>query len=450
MRVRPFAIVAIVVVLGACGSSGSKRGSSTSGSTAAQNTTLGRGVTDTQIKLGVSLINFSCIRQFTDTIRENQEKNYNIYINDVNAHGGVAGRKIVPVFHEFCPIRPQQAITGCTQFTDDDMVFAVVGNIYDTSGDVQACLAKQHKTPVLTYQLSQALMDKASPGMIILPGSNPERLDKVLVAFFKQQNTLAGKKVAVLGGVSNRKSVTTGLIPALKTLNVAMGSTALLDIGTSGDTAAAQSQLDSFIEKWKSEGVNALVVTGAEASAKQFIEKVRMEMPNVLLATDINDTTREQAREEVQAKMHPNPYEGMLTVSGPTRQETVDLANWKYCVNIYKAQTGQEPPSPTATLKFPDGKINDDYGSINDACQMITLIKEIGDRIGKYLNVDNWLNAVNNYGPIRNAGSGPYASLHTGKYDIDDTFRLVTFDSSLLNGTGDWKPLTSLQNVPGS
>jgi len=438
-----------IVLVAACGSSSKKSSSSsnTTATTAAKNQTLGQGVTDTDVKLGVSLIDFSCIRQFTDNIRENQDKNYKIYIDAVNAAGGVAGRKIVPVFHQFCPINQQQVATGCTQFAEDDKVFAIVGNVYDTSGSVQVCLAKQHKIPIMSFQLSKAIEDKAPGGLMIYPGNNPERFDAVIVKLLKDQNTLQGKKVAILGGSANVKSIKSALEPAVKSLGVPTGTTQILNVGTTGDTTAAQTQLDSAIDTWKGEGTNAIFVTGTEVASKQFIEKIRKAMPNVMLITDIGDV-RTFGREEKAAGMNPNPYEGILSATGPTSQEYQVGDNWKYCQDIYQKATGKLPPQPTQVIKFPDGKINDDYGSIDDACQLISLFKQIGDRIGKPLNSENWQNAVNSYGPITDRGGGQFASLTQGKYDTNDTFRLVAFDSSI--DDGEWKPLSELQNLPNS
>jgi hypothetical protein len=164
--------------------------------------------------------------------------------------------------------------------------------------------------------------------------------------------------------------------------------------------------------------------------------------------TDIGDT-RDQARQEVAAGIKPNPYEGIITTSGPTAAESDASANWKYCADIYKTQTGKDAEGASQVIKSADGKNTLDYhGGIDDACQLSAVLKQIGDRVGKYLNVTNWDNVVNNYGPIINRGAGQYASLHRGHYDIDDTYRLVEFDSSLPGG--DWKPLTGLENVPGS
>ena len=41
-----------------------------------------------------------------------------------------------------------------------------------------------------------------------------------------------------------------------------------------------------------------------------------------------------------------------------------------------------------------------------------------------------------------------YGSIHAGKYDADDTFALVAFDSSI-PPEGDWRYLTPVEDVSG-
>jgi hypothetical protein len=74
------------------------------------------------------------------------------------------------------------------------------------------------------------------------------------------------------------------------------------------------------------------------------------------------------------------------------------------------------------------------------------MLHDIPERVGPYLNATNWINTVNDFGPIENRGSGPYASLHAGKYTADDNWRLQEYDSSLGN-TGLWKAVTPLQDI---
>jgi hypothetical protein len=442
-------MLSAALLLASCSSAPKSGASSTTTSSATSSTALGVGVTARTVKIGVALVNFTCIEPYVNQIRENQDQVYNDFIDYINAHGGVAGRRIVPDYQSYCPIQDAPALALCTQFTEDADVFAVMGDFVDFSGEAQTCIAKDHNTVLLTFDLTQAIMNQSPPGLIIYPGTTPERTDSVLIGLLKSQHTLKGKKIAVLGEVVSQNVVDNSVVPGLKRLGVPMGSTAILDV-TGADTSEAQAQLDSFIERWKSENVNALYVSGTQVASQQFIEKVRQEMPNVMLITD--DTATDvlgYGQEEQHEGRRPNPYEGIITAGGQTSEEYDASPNWQYCASIYKKETGKTAPNAESVIPGPDGKTLDTYGSINDACQLLTEFQEIGQRVGRDLNDQNWVRAVDHYGPIRDVGAGQYASLHTGKYDDNDTFRLEEFDSAL-GPQGDWKPLTPLEGVPGS
>ena len=116
-------------------------------------------MTADSIKLGISLVDFKCIQQFIDFTRPNQQAIYQAFIDDVNKKGGINGRKIVPDFNTECPLTPTSdlLVQVCTKFTDDDKVFAVIGNLSDAAQDaaIHTCIAKKHKTPVVTFQVTQ-------------------------------------------------------------------------------------------------------------------------------------------------------------------------------------------------------------------------------------------------------------------------------------------------------
>ncbi len=104
-------------------------------------------------------------------------------------------------------------------------------------------------------------------------------------------------------------------------------------------------------------------------------------------------------------------------------------------------------PNAETMIPGPNGKTLDTYGDINDACQLLTEFQEIGNRIGKNLNITNWVHTVDHFGAIRDVRRRVYASLHTGKYDDNDTFRLQEFNSTL-GPKGDWKPTHSARGHP--
>jgi hypothetical protein len=447
-------LLLVTSLCAACASSTKKSASpaastgGTPGVTGQPSQALGTGVTPTSVKIGVTMVDFNCIKPFVEGVQIRQQEMYQLYIDYINAHGGLAGRQIQPVYETYCPIGNTQALALCTKLTEDDKVFAVVGNFVDFSGDAQTCLTRNHHTPLVTFTLTKAIIDQSPPGLIVLPGSTPERIDSVLVDLMQKQHTLSGKKVGVLGETTSQNVVNNSVVPSLKKLGVATGSTAILNI-TNADTAAAQAQLDSFIERWKTEHVDALFVSGGQVSSQQFVEKVRARMPNVILITD-NDTARIFGMEEQTAGRTPNPYEGIITAGGPTDHEYTLSSNWKYCQAIYQQETGKLPPNvETVEPKGPDGKTQDLYGSVSNGCQDLALLQQIGDRVGRDLNADRWAAAVNSYGPIRDVGGGQFASLRAGKYDTNDTYRLETFDSSI-PPHGQWRPATPLQNITGT
>ena len=455
-RSRPTVMVALgmlaALALSACGSGTSTAkepttNPPTTGANANLDRTLGPGVTATTIKLGVALVDFKEIAKYTDTIRTNAEEKqiYQLFIDDINAKGGIHGRKIVPVYRFYSALGNAQILTACTAFAEDDNVFAVVGTFIDFSGDAQTCVAKQQHRVLMTFNLTQAIIDKSPPGLILTAGNIPERSASILIELLKNQKTLDGKTVAVLGDTTESAAVNKTIVPGLQKAGIKLGTHAILSVGTTGDTTAAQAQLDSFIEKWKTEHVDAVFLSGNLASTKQFVQKLKTALPDALLMADNTDVL-EQAKQLQTAKISPNPYEGILTAGGLSPAEYDKSDNWKYCADIYKKATGKVAENAEQVIKTKDGKIDDTYGTINDACQTLTMFHDIGEKVGQYLNNANWQYTVDHFGNIENRGSGPYSSLHAGKYSADDNFRLQAYDSTI-PPEGNWKPVTPLQDI---
>ena len=450
-RLRIASVLVLAVLLAACGS-GTKTGSpavtSPSGSTGSNapiSKTIGTGVTDKTIKIGVALVDFQCIAPYIQTTRIDEYKVYDAFIADLNAKGGVAGRKLVPVYHTFCPIVPAPALALCTQFTEDDQVFAVIGDFVDLTGQAQPCIAKQHNTVLITIDLTQAIIDSAPGGMILGFGERQERLVSILLELLQKEHTLDGKKVAVLGEATTKQSVKKVLVPGLEKMGVNLGSTAILTI-SGADTTAASAQLMSFIEKWKTEGVNTVFLSGLQVSAQQFVPDLVKRMPGVQLLAD-NGTVVTYGQNLQKAGVRPNPYAGIITAAGANQKQYDQSQNWKTCAAVYEKYFHKTAPNEEAVIPGPNNHTLDITGSITDACAELTMFKQIGDRVGRYLNTDNWRNVVDHFGKIPVMQS-IYGSIHAGKYDADDTFGLVSFDPTI-PPEGDWKYLTPVEDVPG-
>jgi ABC-type branched-subunit amino acid transport system substrate-binding protein len=459
MRVRvPVALVAVgSMLLVACGAGSSKvaptttaaatatTGSSTASSAAPSVplTASFRGVTATTIKIGIIDVDFKCIAQFLDTNQGDQPAIDQVFIDDLNAHGGILGRKIVPVYRSYCPIGNAGALAACTAFTEDDAVFAVMGLLYDDTGDADLCLTRDHQTIYEGFELNQAWVAQSPPGLMVSTDITAERRSIVLLNLLQSQGKLAGKKIATFTDSNAAKTINTVVKPALDRLGIPQGSPAVVTI-VGSDTTAAQAQLDAFIEKWKSEGVNAIWLAGQYVANKQFVEKIKRGMPDVQLFVDGVDSAGTSAQDETAAGVKPNPYDGMITANGWTDDEFWASPAVQQCVKLYEAKTGQQVIAPADIKPGPDGKRVLIWVSIRDFCGDLSLFKQVATKAGPDLTNATWVNAINSFGEI-NVGI-PYASLHTGKYDANDSFRLVVFDSTY-GARGDFRPLTAIQDA---
>ena len=335
---------------------------------------------------------------------------------------------------------------ACTSLADDDRVFAAIGTFYDPNGNAQLCFAKQHRTIIIGSPLTQALIDRGPPGFMLTTDITSERRLRVIMALLKKEGTLAGRKVAVVDIAADHARVKSVATPALRALGVQRGTDATLTI-SGPDTTAALSQLDSFVEHWKSDGTNTLILVGEEVSSKQFVEKIKAAVPRMKLVSDTTSVL-DGARDEQKAHVRPNPYDGVLTAEGQTGIEHTGTPHFAYCRDIWEKATGEKVPSPNVVIRLPNGKQNDIYSEVEGACAVTTFFATIAERVGPFLNDTNWVSTVDSFGPIDDT-STVYASIHKGKYDADDTYGLVGYDPTI-GAAGDWVHVTPEEDVSGA
>src|SRR5262249_17385094 len=217
-------VVFVATVLGAC-SSGSSKSATTPTSGPAHPVALGPGVTDTTVKIGVLMIDYSCIpRAAYDHARPEQKKIFQLYIDYITKRGGAGGRQIVPVYKSYCPLNNTEELTACTSLTEDEHVFATVGFFYDPSGDAQLCFTKKHKMPIIADSITEGLVADAPPGLMVSPDITPDRRLRVIMALLKDRHTLDGKKVSILAESTSKDRVKQIIQPALQSMGVQRGT----------------------------------------------------------------------------------------------------------------------------------------------------------------------------------------------------------------------------------
>ena len=137
-------------------------------------------------------------------------------------------------------------------------------------------------------------------------------------------------------------------------MSVERGSTGIVTL-TGADTTAAQSQLDGFIERWRTEDVDALDPRRRRRGvAEPFVEKVQARrFPNMQLVSDSTGVL-DGGQAEVKANYTPNAFDGVITAEGRTGVEHTQTQHFKDCKKIFETQTGITVPSPNAVIKLPE------------------------------------------------------------------------------------------------
>jgi Periplasmic binding protein len=453
LRVRSVVAVLLAAALVCAGcskksSTSTGSGSGSSSSSAAPLTASFRGVTATTIKIGIVRVKFTdCILQFTQSTQGDAQKIEKALVDDFNQNGGIDGRQVEVVFKELCPLHPDEVAAACTELTDDDQVFAVLGD-YDTEpgdGTNQLCVAKDHQTVLIDDLSFQKALDEAPPGMLIRPSIAPKRGLEAVLGLLKQANTLKGKKVAVLTD-QTRADVSTKLVADnAATLGYTTGSNAVLSI-SGADTTQAQTQLDSFIEKWKTESVDTLIITSLSAADRQFVDKIKKAIPSMQLITDDSSAANNgQTENKPDTKTTPNSYEGLLAAQGLSDEEQFETPEVQRCIGVYEKATGDKVIAPKDLKPDAQGNLIKVYEGVQALCRDLTIFKQVAEKAGPNLTNDTWVQAVNSFGEILVLGN-KFASLKQGKYDAADGFRLAAFDSSI-QPFGDYKPLGDLVDV---
>ena len=121
------------------------------------------GVTKTTIRVGIPYVNVdvAVLRDVGVNLNfGNVPDAFEAIIDDINAHGGINGRKIVPYLVAVNPVGTAPAATACTRLTEDDAVFVAIGPL-------EATCYLEHDTPVVASIYAAGSVFERCPGLYV-------------------------------------------------------------------------------------------------------------------------------------------------------------------------------------------------------------------------------------------------------------------------------------------
>lgn len=218
------------------------------------------GVTADTVKLGIVYPDLAAVRQFVNADYGDFEATYKALIDEVNAAGGIGGRKIVPVFGKTNPISPTSMQEVCLKLSQEERVFAVIGSI--TAPEQASCFAQQQKTAVVGGPLSDAAYAQAKAPWFSVDRGADGFGDNVQALIAR--GDLTGHKVAVVVTDADQVVLDSIVTPVLRTAGIAPAATGVLT--NTSDPAALGQQMGVLLQKFQTAGTDTVVVLGGAAA----------------------------------------------------------------------------------------------------------------------------------------------------------------------------------------
>ena len=343
------------------------------------------GVTKDEIKIGITYPDLDAIRSVTNTNHGDYEKAYRAVIDDLNKHGGIDGRKVVPVFAKINPLGTAPAQEACIKLTEDEKVFVAM-SFFNT--DAPLCFVSSHDTPILGGQTTPENLAKAKAPWVTLE-SGAEIGDRQIDALAKS-GALKGK-LGIVGIADEKISQLDGVVvPALKR-NKITGTSAIIDAPSSDPVLAVQ-QATTIMERFKSDGVKTVLLVGGAVTAV------------------VNALSRSDYRPKLVAN---NARNLASTASNPATDPSVvktavaadfgfifDDPALKKCFGVVEKATGHK-----IVENVPQGEPQYRV-SAQTACEYISLLSTLAKAAGKNLTVDSFGKAIDKTKTLKVTGLG--------------------------------------------
>jgi hypothetical protein len=369
------------------------------------------GVTATTIRVGVPYVDLAAIRALGVNMSWGSVPDaFDAIIDNVNAHGGINGRKIVPYLVAVNPSGTTAAATACTQLTEDDTVFVAIGPL-------EATCYLEHDTPVVASIYAAGTSSSVAQDFTTTPPNSA--YDPLQLSVYDKQGVFKHKRVGIFGGDPEDQSEVGLVQSSLTKLHVPVVVTAV-DSAPQGDTAAENTQIGPIVQRFESDGVNEVVAVGdGSAIWPEGLSAIQSTYNPPWVATSEADFTG-----AVGSDYSPANLSNVVTSSPLTPPAAIwHNAGTQQCVHIIKkAYPSDQIRAYGATV--PESE--ETWLSVELACTDMALFTDIAKAAGKDLTVSSFVhagyrlknlmlpgtNAPVSFGPGRPYALGPVYIVH--------------------------------------
>ncbi|HTU36830.1 MAG TPA: hypothetical protein VMF35_02370 [Acidimicrobiales bacterium] len=388
-----------------CSAGGSETASRSSGDDAA----------GAPIRVGIPYVDLSAVRKYGVTLDHgNYPDAYNALVANLNAHGGIDGRRVVPYLVAVNPVGTAPAASACTQLAADDKVFVAF------APQQPDCFLDQYGIPTINGVYQGVSTAQGAPNFTLQ--APPLAYDPVQLAVFKRTGAFNGKKVGVFaGGVTDQREAAV-VESSLKSLHVDVVDDAV-DSAPTGDQAATYQDANVIAQRFRASGVNEVVAVGTGSLIWPDALQANQSTFNPPWVATNSGTVVTAA---IASSIQPAYLKNMVTSSAVLdNYQTWHQAADQQCYQVvHRAYPDDKITPPSNPITGSDQS----FYAVEDACDNLALFTAIAKAAGKDLTRANFVRAgyalhgasiPGSAVPVSFGPSRPYplGAVYVGHYD---------------------------------
>jgi hypothetical protein len=317
-----------------------------------------------------------------------QAKAIHLFVDQINAGGGINGRTINPIITSYDPANNAEMQKLCVDWTQGNPgVFAVLDGVGTYTGVNQLCVTQQGHTPMLSQWTTVSSFTQQASPYLWWTGPDDAGVLRALVTWGASQGTIGAKaKVGVIVGdrASDQAALHQSLLPDLRRVGV----TPLIETipAQTSESAATGSDATLVVEKLHQAGVTSVIpLIPFNAFLPVVVAQTQQQYFPKLLLSDY-----ENAIETSLGLLGPfgkalNGQEGVTTETLGGIDDPRPYAQGGYDPGVRSCWTVWHKAYP----ETPKGNINDDIeeqGPVQGWCQEIRLFAQAAKAAGRDLN----------------------------------------------------------------
>jgi hypothetical protein len=372
------------------------------------------GVSSTSIRVGLPYLDLAALHAIGLSIDQGSYPDaFNALIANLNAQGGINGRKVSLSLASVSPTSTASSASACTQLTQDDKVFVAFGPLYPL------CY-QQAGVATINGDMGATLSPSAAPNFTVTPPA--AAFDPLQITVYTKQGIFKGKKIGVISASVDHAEVPI-VLNALRKQHVNVVQTAV-DSAPQNDVAASDQQIQVISQRFKSDGVNVVVGVGTGASGwLTGLNGIQSTYAPRLVGTNYADFAG-----TVSAKGGDNPtyLKGAVTATPiPSQQVFWNDPAVQKCVRIIKKAY------PSTVIGNPIGapaNAPTTWVAAENTCQEVAIFSAIAKAAGKNLTARTFQKAGYDLHNVSIPGMGAPVSFGGRPYALGPVY-LVTYNT---------------------